>query len=403
MNHSVLVEYARRFTESPLAVISLFITLVMVLCAVLGPVIAPTNPYDLTKLHLSDALQPVGSVQKLPGEEIRVRVTAGGGNVLAEPTGTDRTLQGVSVTRCGDGCLDVAVLPRELELERLQIRDLPAGAVVEGAKKHVVQPWWTISAPQSGTVRITSSDDLPDNLKFLAIVQAAAHPSGLVFWLGTDGLGRDMLSAILYGIRISVMVGLVAATAAMLIGTGLGLIAAWFGGVIDALIMRTVDFMLGFPALLVGLVVLAILGNGVDKVILAIVAVQWSYYARTTRSIAMSELGKEYVEAARTLRLGAMRIMLRHVLPNCLPQVIVLLTLNIAAAISLESALSFLGIGLPLTEPSLGMLIANGYEYLFSQKYWVSMYPGIVLLVMIVALNLLGDRMRDMNNPRLSG
>ena len=402
MNHSVFVEYFRRFAESPLAVVSLFITLVMVFCAVLGPLIAPTNPYDLTNLHLSDSLQPVGSVQKLPGEEMRARVTVGGGSIPIEATEKDPILQGVSVTRCGDGCLDVAVLPKGVALDSLQVRDLPATVTVEGARKHVVQPWWTIDAPQDGSMRITTNDNLPDNLELLVIAQAAAQPSGLVFWLGTDGPGRDMLSAILYGIRISVVVGLVAATVAMLIGTGLGLAAAWFGGAIDAVIMRTVDFMLGFPALLVGLVVLAILGNGVDKVIFAIVAVQWSYYTRTTRSIAMSEMGREYVEAARTLRLEALRIMLRHVLPNCLPQIIVLLTLNIAAAISLESALSFLGIGLPLTEPSLGMLIANGYEYLFSQKYWVSMYPGIVLLVMIVALNLLGDRMRDMNNPRLS-
>jgi peptide/nickel transport system permease protein len=188
----------------------------------------------------------------------------------------------------------------------------------------------------------------------------------------------------------------------MVLGIGLGLLAAWMGGTVDAVIMRAVDFMLGFPALLVGLAVLAILGNGVDKVVFAIIIVQWSYYARTTRSVAMAELGKEYVEAAKTLRLSPVRIMLRHVLPNCLPQVIVLFTLNIASAISLESSLSFLGVGLPLTQPSLGMLIANGYEFIFSQKYWISLYPGIVLLVMIVAVNLLGDRLRDLNNPRLA-
>jgi peptide/nickel transport system permease protein len=210
-----------------------------------------------------------------------------------------------------------------------------------------------------------------------------------------------MLSAILYGIRISVFVGIVAAGTALVIGTGLGLLAAWRGGVTDAIIMRAVDFMLGFPSILVGLAILAVLGSGVSKVVLAIVIVQWSYYARTSRALAMSELGKEYVEAARCLRLPAWRIMVRHVLPNCLPQIIVLFTLNIAAAIALESSLSFLGVGLPLTQPSLGMLIANGYQYIFSRQYWLSLYPGIVLLVMIIAMNLLGDRLRDLNNPRL--
>lgn len=188
----------------------------------------------------------------------------------------------------------------------------------------------------------------------------------------------------------------------MLLGTGLGLLSAWRGGVVDAIIMRAVDFMLGFPAILVGLAVLAVLGSGVGKVVMAIVIVQWCYYARTARSLALSELGKEYVEAAKCLRLPAWRIMLRHVLPNCMPQIIVLFTLNIAAAIALESSLSFLGVGLPLTQPSLGMLIANGYEYIFSQQYWISLYPGIALLVMIVTMNLLGDRLRDLNNPRLA-
>ena len=188
----------------------------------------------------------------------------------------------------------------------------------------------------------------------------------------------------------------------MVVGTLLGLTAAWFGGAVDAVIMRAVDFMLGFPSLLVGLVVLAVMGSGIEKIILAVVIVQWAYYARTTRSVALVELGKEYIEAARCLRFSTTRIMLRHVLPNCLPPLIVLLTLNIAAAISLEASLSFLGMGLPLTEPSLGMLIANGYEFIFSNKYWVSVYPGVVLLVMIISMNLLGDRLRDVNNPRMN-
>jgi len=166
--------------------------------------------------------------------------------------------------------------------------------------------------------------------------------------------------------------------------------------------MRAVDFMLGFPSILVGLVVLAVLGSGIDKIIFAVVVVQWAYYARTTRSVALVELEKEYVEAAHCLRLSPMRIMVRHVLPNCTAPLIVLFTLNIASAISLEASLSFLGMGLPLTEPSLGMLISNGYEFIFSNKYWISIYPGIVLLAMIISMNLLGDRLRDVTNPRLN-
>lgn len=384
-----------RFAESPAAVISLAITLVMLFAAVFAPLLAPTDPYDLTKLQLADALKPVGSRQLAPAEEVRLSIHVGAGP--AEATAPGAALLGVSATPCGEGCVDIAALPPDLALGSLQIRDLPAGADVDGARKHPVQPWWTVQSPD-GPVRITG---LAQEADIQVIAKSLPQETGLTFYLGTDGFGRDMLSAILYGIRISLTVGLITAATAMILGTGLGLVAAWRGGVADALIMRAVDFMLGFPALLVGLVVLAVLGSGVYKVILAIVLVQWCYYARTTRSVALGELGKEYVEAARVQRLSQGRILLRHILPNCLPQIIVLFTLNIAAAIALESSLSFLGIGLPLTQPSLGMLIANGYEYIFSHKYWISIYPGLVLLVMIVALNLLGDRLRDLNNPRL--
>jgi peptide/nickel transport system permease protein len=295
----------------------------------------------------------------------------------------------------------VRLASQEIQLSSLQIRGLPLDAKVEGASKHPVQPWWTVANPTGNAVRIVSDSRFPQSFTFSVIAKSAEQATDFVFRLGTDGFGRDMLSAILYGIRISVFVGVVAAGTAMVIGTSLGLFAAWHGGATDAIIMRAVDFMLSFPAILVGLAILAVLGSGVGMVILAVVIVQWCYYARTARSLALSELGKEYVEAARCLRLPASRIMLRHVLPNCMPQIIVLFTLNIAAAIALESSLSFLGVGLPLTRPSLGMLIANGYEYIFSQKYWISFYPGLVLLVMIVAMNLLGDRLRDLNNPRL--
>ncbi|HVW94272.1 MAG TPA: ABC transporter permease [Devosia sp.] len=388
------VGFARRFAESPVGVASLVVTLFFIFCALFAPWISPTDPYDLSKLQLTDALKPVGAHKMVPGEEIRLDFAVTGGKASAQGDA-----RGISAEPCGDNCLTVGM--KSGGLASLQIRNLPKGATVEGATKHPIQPWWTVANPKDGMVKITSADPLPRDFNFSVVAKTADHPTDFVFRLGTDAFGRDMLSAILYGIRISVFVGIVAAGTALVIGTGLGLLAAWRGGVTDAIIMRAVDFMLGFPSILVGLAILAVLGSGVSKVVLAIVIVQWSYYARTSRALAMSELGKEYVEAARCLRLPAWRIMVRHVLPNCLPQIIVLFTLNIAAAIALESSLSFLGVGLPLTQPSLGMLIANGYQYIFSRQYWLSLYPGIVLLVMIIAMNLLGDRLRDLNNPRL--
>lgn len=402
MSFAAIDEFSRHFAESRLAVASLLVSIAFLLCAIFAPAIAPTNPYDLSQLDLADALKPAGSPKVVPGEELRVQVKIANAAATFADLPAGMAIRAITAQSCGEKCLDIGVEPANIALESLQIRGLPPGLTVEGANKHPVQPWWTVAAPADGKARIVAEGRIPSDFSFLIIVKSAPQATGYVFQLGTDSFGRDMLSAILYGIRISVIVGLAAAGSALVLGISLGLLAAWMGGTIDAIIMRAVDFMLGFPALLVGLAVLAILGNGVDKVVFAIIIVQWSYYARATRSVAMAELSKEYVEAAKTLRLSPVRIMLRHVLPNCLPQVIVLFTLNIASAISLESSLSFLGVGLPLTQPSLGMLIANGYEFIFSQKYWISLYPGIVLLVMIVAVNLLGDRLRDVNNPRLA-
>jgi peptide/nickel transport system permease protein len=226
-------------------------------------------------------------------------------------------------------------------------------------------------------------------------------PSGGTFWLGTDDQGRDMLSAIFYGLRISLSVGVIATVIALAIGLALGLIAAYFGGKIETVIMRIADIQLSFPAILIALILLAVLGQGMFKIIAALVTVQWAYYARTVRSAALVEKRKEYIEAARCLALAPPRIVFRHLLPNCLPPLIVVATVQVAAAIALEATLSFLGLGLPITEPSLGLLIANGYQYLLSGKYWISFFPGVALLLTIVSINLVADQMRDVLNPRL--
>jgi peptide/nickel transport system permease protein len=225
--------------------------------------------------------------------------------------------------------------------------------------------------------------------------------AGFTYLLGTDDQGRDMLSGILYGLRISLMVGAGSAFIAFCVGTSLGLLAAYFGRRTDTVIMRLVDLQLAFPSILVALMILAFLGKGILNVVIAIVVVEWAYYARTVRGTALVERRREYIEAASCLALSHARIVFRHLLPNCLPPLIVVGTMQVARAIALEATLSFLGLGVPVTEPSLGLLIANGYEYMLSGRYWISFYPGIALLVTIVVINLVGDQLRDVLNPRL--
>ncbi|MBW6401183.1 ABC transporter permease [Roseomonas sp. HJA6] len=221
------------------------------------------------------------------------------------------------------------------------------------------------------------------------------------YLLGTDDQGRDMLSGIMYGLRISLTVGAGSALIACIVGASLGLLAAYVGKRTDTVIMRLVDLQLSFPSILVALMILAFLGKGVMNVVIALVIVEWAYYARTVRGTALVERRREYIEAAQCLALPTHRIMFRHLLPNCLPPLIVIATMQVARAIALEATLSFLGLGVPITEPSLGLLIANGYEYMLSGKYWISFYPGIALLVTIVSINLMGDQLRDVLNPRL--
>ena len=245
----------------------------------------------------------------------------------------------------------------------------------------------------------------PYDLAQLQLVDSRLPPlartaAGTVRWLGTDDQGRDMLSAILYGLRTSLAVGLASTVLGFALGVSLGLAAAWFGGWVDALVMRLADLQLSFPSILIALVLLAVFGQGVDKIILALVAVQWAYYARTAHASALVERRKEYVEAAIALALPDARIVFRHLLPNCLPPLVALAAVQVASAITLEATLSFLGLGLPITQPSLGLLIANGFNYLLSGRYWISFFPGIALVLAVVAINLVADRLGEILDPR---
>jgi peptide/nickel transport system permease protein len=246
----------------------------------------------------------------------------------------------------------------------------------------------------------------PYDLAKLVLSDARRPPGyvgtgGYVHIIGTDAQGRDLFSAILYGLRISIQIGVLAGMVALFLGALLGTSAAYFGGRTEAFIMRIVDLQLSFPAILLALMLAALLGKGMAQLVAALVTAQYAYFARTAHGAASVERGKEYVEAALSTPLPAYIVVFRHILPNCLPPLIVVATVQIANSISLEATLSFLGLGLPPTEPSLGMLIANGFQYMLSGRYWISIYPGIALIVLIVAINLVGDQVRDQFNPRL--
>jgi peptide/nickel transport system permease protein len=247
----------------------------------------------------------------------------------------------------------------------------------------------------------------PYDLAIVSIMDSRLAPgevmfNGTVAWLGTDGAGRDVLSAIIYGLRTSLIVALTSAVIALTVGLVVGLIAAFYGGKIDAFLMRIVDIQLSFPAILIALVLLALLGKGVDKVIIALAIVQWALYARTVRATAIVERRKEYIEAATTLGLNNFRIIVKHLLPNSISPLIVLATLQTAHSISIEATLSFLGVGVPITEPSLGSLISNGFDFILSGAYWITFFPGVMLLATVAAINVFGDQLRTILNPRHS-
>lgn len=251
------------------------------------------------------------------------------------------------------------------------------------------------------------SQQNPFDLAQLSVADSQLPPgslgsTGVVYWLGSDDQGRDIVSAILYGLRISLLVAIASTSIAFVLGTSIGLSAAYAGGWLDLVFMRLADVQLAFPGILIALVLLSVLGSGIDKVVIAIVAVQWAYYARTARSVAIIERSKEYILAAQSLRFSAARIIFSHLLPNSLSALSVVVIVQIAGGIALEATLSFLGMGLPITQPSLGLLIANGYTSMLSGEYWLSFYPGFVLLLLLVGINLIGERLRELNDPRES-
>jgi len=256
----------------------------------------------------------------------------------------------------------------------------------------------------------------PFDLKTLNLLDAFTPPvftgrGNPTYFLGTDDQGRDLLSAIIYGARISLMVGIFATILAMLVGVSLGLVSGYVGGKVDAFIMRVADIQLSFPAILIALLIDGLARAALPKelhdqlalyvLVFAIAASGWVSYARTVRGSTLVERNKEYVQAARVIGRHPLAIMFTHVLPNALGPVMVLATLQVGTAIITEATLSFLGVGVPPTKPSLGTLIRIGNDFLFSGEWWITVFPGAALVLLVLSINVLGDWLRDALNPRL--
>jgi peptide/nickel transport system permease protein len=256
----------------------------------------------------------------------------------------------------------------------------------------------------------------PFDLASLQLLDAFKPPAwsedgDTTYLLGTDNQGRDMLSAIIYGARVSLLVGFLAVVMSVLIGVSMGLAAGYLGGTVDAVLMRIADIKLTFPTILIALLIDGVTRAALPRdvhdevalyvVIFAIGISNWPSFARTVRGSTMVERNKEYVQAARVIGLSRARIMVTHVLPNVLGPVLVIATLQLGFAILAEATLSFLGVGVPPTQPSLGTLIRIGNDYLFSGEWWITIFPGIALITLVLSVNLLGDWLRDALNPKL--
>ncbi|WP_026621455.1 peptide/nickel transport system permease protein (plasmid) [Ensifer sp. WSM1721] len=223
---------------------------------------------------------------------------------------------------------------------------------------------------------------------------------GYHYLLGTDGLGRDIISTVLYGLRISLVVSIVSSAIAALIGLTAGVSAAYFGKWVDVAIMRLVDLQLSLPTILIALIAIVTLGPGIDRIILALIIAQWATYARIARGVALSEASKPYMDAARLMRLPTSRIVFRHLLPNSIAPAITLIPIEVGHAVALEATLSFLGLGVPIDKPSLGSAVANGFQYLLTGQYWISLFPGLALFGLIASINLVGEDVRRSLDPR---
>ena len=407
----------QQFFKSPVALAALCVLLAIAIIAITAPLISPQDPYDLRVIDIKDGRLKPGSSKLSKLAKLSLQVSLSG---LKEPgvpkgsiTSTDRSdnispdsAKVVLEPRADNPkhwIVRVAPTPNEnlSPLKTVNLERLPRGSTLSLGKKDKFRNIWRVSPEEARELVLILPKNISDVVQFRVVMTGGTQKKLMTYWLGTDDQGRDMLSAIFYGLRISLSVALLSVVIALTIGTILGLCAAYYGGRIDTLIMRLVDLQLSFPTILIALILLAILGKGIFNVMLALIIVQWALYARTARGVALTERRKEYVEAARCLGLGAPRVILTHILPNCLPSLIVIATLEVAGAISLEATLSFLGLGLPITKPSLGLLISNGFDYLLSGYPWISILPGIALLITVFAINLVGDQLRDILNPRL--
>ena len=407
----------QQYLKSPVAVVALCVLLSIVIIAITAPLISPQDPYDLRVIDIKEGRLKPGSPKLSKLATLSLKISISGLKEIGVPK--------VSVTptdRSGDTSSDAAQVILEPHagnpyqwtvkvsptargrldpLKTVNLERLPKGSKLSVGKKDKFRNVWRLSPEDARVIILTLPKKSADITRFRVVLNGGIQKKLMTYWLGTDDQGRDMLSGIFYGLRISLSVALSSVVIALTIGTILGLCAAYYGGRTDTIIMRLVDLQLSFPTILIALILLAILGKGVFNVMLALVIVQWALYARTARGVALTERRKEYVESAQCLGLSTPRVILAHILPNCLPSLIVIATLEVAGAISLEATLSFLGLGLPITKPSLGLLISNGFDYLLSGYPWISILPGIALLITVFAINLVGDRLRDILNPRL--
>ena len=415
---SPLARVAAQYAESRIAMLALATLLAVAVIALTAPLISPQNPYDLRAIDIRDGRMPPGSAKLSRPADIGMTVSVASG-----PAGEWPAWKVEPRGRAGDAPADALELrlvaaaggaARRFEmhlaavpagpldpLRSAQLRGLPRGTELSSGTRDKFRNVWKLTGEGLRHLVVTLPASAGGDARFTLVASGGTQRHLMTYWLGTDDQGRDMLSAIFYGLRISLGVALVSVLIALTLGTLVGLYAAYHGGRADAIIMRVVDLQLSFPTILVALILLAILGKGIFNVVLALVIVQWALYARTARGVALAERQKEYVESAACLGLGPARIIVFHILPNCTPSLIVIATLEVAHAISLEATLSFLGLGLPVTQPSLGLLISNGFDYLLSGYPWISVFPGVALLITVVAINLVGDELRDILNPRL--